>query len=345
VPAGGCERDVMLQAERVDTTRSDIPSAAVAPAWRPPGWHRSLQLALAVVWLLDGVLQFQRFMFTPGSNGFSGMLAGMAPGNPGAIASSITWNAHVVDHHAIATDTAFALIQVAIGLGIAWRPTVKPALALSVAWSLGVWWFGEGLGGVLHGTGSPVAGGPGAVLFYALLAVLLWPASGGQPPPFAAAATVGVRAARAVWSVTWVLLALLCLLGSSRAPQGTHDIVAGLATGQPGWLGALDRHVASGIGDHGLLVAVLLAVSFLVLAVATYLPPSWTRPILAVAVVLSLAIWVFGQNFGMILAGGATDPNSGPLLALLVLAYWPLRQATRAAPSRATPAPASLEVA
>ena len=34
-------------------------------------------------------------------------------------------------------------------------------------------------------------------------------------------------------------------------------------------------------------------------------------------------IWVFGQAFGQILTGGATDPNSAPLLALLALAYWP----------------------
>jgi len=33
-----------------------------------------------------------------------------------------------------------------------------------VAWALGVWWFGEGLGGVLAGTASPVSGAPGPVL-------------------------------------------------------------------------------------------------------------------------------------------------------------------------------------
>jgi len=38
-------------------------------------------------------------------------------------------------------------------------------------------------------------------------------------------------------------------------------------------------------------------------------------------------IWVFVQAFGGILASGATDPNSGPLLALLALAYWPTRPA------------------
>jgi len=42
--------------------------------------------------------------------------------------------------------------------------------------------------------------------------------------------------------------------------------------------------------------------------------------------VVAAAIWVVGQAFGMILAGGATDPNSGPLLALLALAYWPAKQ-------------------
>ena len=36
-------------------------------------------------------------------------------------------------------------------------------------------------------------------------------------------------------------------------------------------------------------------------------------------------IWVFAEAFGGILAGGATDVNSGPLLALLALAYWPPR--------------------
>jgi len=68
-------------------------------------------------------------------------------------------------------NTIFATIQLLIGLGIAFRPTVRLALAVSIAWSIGVWWFGEGLGGVLSGTASPLNGAPGAVIIYALLAV------------------------------------------------------------------------------------------------------------------------------------------------------------------------------
>src|SRR5580658_7115376 len=160
-------------------------------------WHRRLQLALATIWLLDGFLQLQPFMFTGGASGLSGMLQGMSAGNPGIVARSINWNAALVAHHPVLTNVGFAGLQILIGLGIAYRRTVKPALAVSIVWSLGVWWFGEGLGGVLHGSGTPLGGGPGAVLFYALLAVLLWPyAAEDDTPPFAAAGAVGVRAAR-----------------------------------------------------------------------------------------------------------------------------------------------------
>jgi hypothetical protein len=42
---------------------------------------------------------------------------------------------------------------------------------------------------------------------------------------------------------------------------------------------------------------------------------------------VAAVLWVFGQAFGEIMTGGATDPNSAPLLALLALAYWPPRAA------------------
>ncbi len=217
-----------------------------------PDARRLLQLALAAIWLIDGVLQLQPFMFTPGPNGFSGMLSGVADGNPHAVAQSITWNASIVYHHPGVTNGLFALIQILIGFGIAWRPTIKVALAGSIVWSLGVWWFGEGLGGVLHGNGTPVGGGPGAVLFYALLAVLLWPAErGGAHPAFVAARAVGSAASKAIWAVVWVLMAFLTMIGSGRSPQGIHDVIDNVSKGEPGWLATLDRHVESLVSQQG----------------------------------------------------------------------------------------------
>ncbi len=66
---------------------------------------------------------------------------------------------------------------------------------------------------------TPFGGGPGGVLFYAVLAVLLWPSEGSNTP-FVAARTVGLKAARAIWVAVWGLLALLSVVGSGRSPQG-----------------------------------------------------------------------------------------------------------------------------
>lgn len=301
--------------------------SSVRDPWRTPDWPRTLQLLLATIWLLDGALQLQPSMFTPGSKGLSGMLAHSASGNPSPVAQVLNWNASVVNHHAVATNTAFAFIQILIGLGIAWRRSTKVALGASIVWSLGVWWFGEGLGGVLAGTATPIGGGPGAVLFYALLAVLLWPTDqAGSTPAFAAARAVGSTAAKAVWVVVWTGLAFLSLLGTGRSPQGIHNLIKKLDTGQPGWLAAIDRHAASLIADHGLAVAAIFATLCIVVACRVFLAPRAAAATLVLAIVTAGTIWVVGQNFGTILAGGATDPNSGPLLILLALTYWPLHQ-------------------
>ena len=326
---------------------SEIAAAGVRPAWRSrmgagagtareaPDARRLLQLTLAGIWLLDGLLQYQAFMF---SRGFSDMLAGTAPGNPGVVASPITWDATLVEHHLVLLNSVFATIQLLIGIGIAWRPTVRVALAVSIAWSLGVWWFGEGLGMVLTGDASPVNGAPGAVILYALLAVLLWPSDRpGRLAPFVAARAVGVPVARALWLVLWLSLAYFALLPGNRAPQALHDMIAGMTDGQPGWLAALDRGAASLVAHQGLAASIVLAVALAIIAVGVYLPAPAARGTLVLAIVVAAVIWVFGEAFGEIMAGGATDPNSGPLLALLALTYWPAR-AVAPAPTRTAPA-------
>ena len=302
--------------------RRGAPSAV--STWQPPDARRWLQLGLAVIWVIDGVLQFQSFMF---SRSFAQMLASTGPGNPGWIAGSITWSARIVEHDPIVTNAAFASIQLALGLGLAWRPTIRAALAASVAWSVAVWWFGEGLGGVLGSGASPVSGAPGAVILYALLAVLLWPAArrAGGPQPFVAARPLGAPAARGLWLVLWGSLAYFAVLPGNRTASGLHDMIAGLASGEPAWLASLDRGAASLLAGRGLGVSIALAVVFALIAIGVFLPRPALRVTIVLAVIVSVLIWLVGQDLGEILAGGATDLNSGPLLALLALAYWPLR--------------------
>ncbi len=290
---------------------------------RPRDLQRTFRLLLATVWLLDAVLQLQPFMFTRGSNGFSGMLNGLASGNPGWVSHPVTWNASNVYHQPILTNTIFAGIQFVIAFGIIGKRTCRPALVLSIVWALGVWWFGEAAGQIFQGGATPFGGGPGGVLFYALLAVLLWP-SQGSDMPFVAARTVGVRAAKVIWAAVWGFLALLSVIGSGRSPRALHDLVAGFNNGQPGWLSRVDRTTESLFLHHGTTFAILLAIICLLVAIGVYLPPVGAQAAVVVAVVVFAVIWVAVQNVGGILAGGATDPNSGLLVILLALTYWPV---------------------
>jgi hypothetical protein len=288
--------------------------------------RRKLKLALAAIWLLDAILQLQAFMF---SKGFAQMLAATGRGNPGVIANPISWASRIVTEHGTAANGAFALIQLAIGLGIAWRPTARLALAGSVAWAVAVWWFGEGLGGVVSGTGGPVNGAPGAVIIYALLAVLLWPtrtstARTGKQARFAAGLAIRAAAARALWLVLWGSLAYLALQPASAAAGALSGMISGMASGQPGWLASADGHLAAFLLHRGPGAAIALAIVLAVIAIGIFLPEPAVRVVLALAVLTAALIWI-AEGLGGILTGGGTDPNSGPLLALLALAFWPLR--------------------
>ena len=294
-------------------------ASGVARTWAAPSFRRWLQLGLAALWLLDAVLQLQSFMF---GKGFSQMLARMAAGNPGFIADPITWSARLVAGHPTWTNAAFASVQLFLAVGIAWRPTVKVALAASIPWALGVWWVGEGLGGVLHGTADPMMGGPGAVIIYAILAVLLWPTD--RDGPFEAARPFGATPARLLWLILWGGLAWFAIgPAANRTSQAMRNMIAGMASGEPGWLASLDRNAANLVAGQGTPVAVILAVVLGLIAAGVFLPVPGARAALVLAVVVAAVIWVVGENFGGILSGSGTDPNSGPLLMLLAAAYWP----------------------
>ncbi len=160
----------------------------------------------------------------------------------------------------------------------------------------------------------------------------------GPDTPFVAARTVGAGAAKAIWAVVWGLLAVLSLVGSGRSPQALHDLVAGLNNGQPGWLAHIDRSSESLFLHHGTAIAVLLALVCVLVAAGVFAPPQVAQVTVVVAIVAFALIWVAVQDFGGILAGGATDPNSGLLVILLALIYWPLTTSPPA-PVDLNPAP------
>ncbi len=281
--------------------------------------RRSLRYALGLLWILDGALQLQSFMFT---KGFAHMvIAPAAAGQPSFVAGPVHWNADLIAHQPALFNAAFAGIQLALGVGLLLPRYCRPALVGSMLWSAGVWYLGEGLGGVASGHVTALMGAPGAAALYIVVALAAWPAGGGYrdgrsgsnpvAPPF----WVG-----RVWALLWIGFALLNLLPANSAGSTVGGELAGNASSVPTWLGHLDHWLANGAQDLGrgtgvLLVGAELAIGLLVLVGGRFRSPAtWA------GIALTGLYWAAGQSFGQLFSGQATDPSTGPLLMLIGLA-------------------------
>jgi hypothetical protein len=71
----------------------------------------------------------------------------------------------------------------------------------------------------------------------------------------------------------------------------------------------------------GPVVTIGFAAAFALVAVGLLMPAT-VRAALVLAVIAALALWVTGEDFGGIVSGSGTDPNTGPLLVLIALAFW-----------------------
>jgi hypothetical protein len=86
-----------------------------------------------------------------------------------------------------------------------------------------------------------------------------------------------------------------------------------------GWLNSLLSSAATVTKGNGFLIALILAIVSVVIGVAVGI--DWEpRTFLWLAIYLNALYWVFGQGFGGLATGSATDPNAGPLFILLACA-------------------------
>jgi hypothetical protein len=318
-----------------ETLTRPAPAATRSP--RVVGSQRALQSILGLFWILDAALQFQPFMF--GRGFVNTFILPNANGQPALISWLITDVGHVVAPHVAVWNTFFALIQLAIGAGLLYRRTVRPALAISFVWVLGVWFFGEGLGMILTGSATALTGAPGSVLMYGAIGLMAWPrrvehsAEGrssrneitGIGSSAAGRGLGGAVTPLVVWSGYWLLAAVLFLLPDNRTRTSVSSAIVGMVPGQPGWFAHVLNSVGHWFSSSGTPTAWILAVVSLVIALG---PLVARRPhgYLLAGAVLSILLWVTGQGLlGNILIGSGTDPNTGPLVVLLAVAMVPTR--------------------
>jgi hypothetical protein len=272
--------------------------------------RRGLQLALGLLWLLDGALQLQPFML---GTGFANqVIAPAATGQPHFVAGGVRWGAGVIAAHPVAWDVPFATTQLLLGIGLLVPRTARLALAASLPWALGVWYFGEGLSGLAGGHASLLTGAPGAALLYGVLALAAWPAHdpSDQAPG---------RWLPLAWATLWLDGAVFQALPGQNTGKAVAAAITGGNDGAPGWLVRLDTSIATWTTHHGAAVVIALVVSEALIG-AGALHRRTRGPALGAGFVLALAIWIVGQDFGQLFTGQATDPNTAPIIALLAIA-------------------------
>ena len=300
--------------------------------FRPVRTQRVLQIVLGLFWLLDAGLQFQPFMFS--SNFTTTYLLNNAHNQPDIIRWIITNVGNFVGPHVAVWNTFFALIQVAIGLGLLFHRTVRPALAVSFFWAFGVWFFGEGLGLIFTGSASVLTGAPGSVFLYGLIGLMAWPRSAPTGEVAEKEPSVGLASAAAgqgiggtltpllVWCGYWSLAAVLFLLPDNRTPTSVSSAITGMSSGEPSAYSHFLNTFGNHFGSGGVWTTWLLAVGSIVVGFG---PLVFRRPtpFLAAGGLLATFFWVSGQGLGGIFTGSGTDPNTGPLIVLLALAMVP----------------------
>jgi hypothetical protein len=286
--------------------------------------RRDLQVALGLLWLLDGVLQAQPFMFT--SDFATQVIAPVGQGQPGFVSGPVHWVSTVIAAHPVVWNVPFAAVQLLLGVGLLVPRTARLALATSILWALGVWYLGEGLSGLASGHASLITGAPGSALVYGVLAAAAWPRRDGSreaPAPWLPFA----------WAVLWLAAAdFQALPGQSTGEAVASALTAG-AGAAPGWLASLENSAAAWAAQHGLLVVVLLVAAEYLIGVGALVRRTRTLAVTC-GLALILVIWVLGQDLGQLYTGQATDPNSGPALALMAIALLAGRGGPRTQPAR-----------
>jgi hypothetical protein len=307
--------------------------------------RRGVQIALGLLWLLDGALQLQSRMFTPAFINY--VIAPAAQGQPAFVQVPMQLFMHVFLLQPALFNSCAAITQLVIGALILTKRTAKIGLLASVGWGLFVWYIGEGLSGLASGHALLLMGSPGAALIYVLLALGTLPrrkSHQDQRPDYWLLVA---------WIVLWVVGSVYQVLPGQNTVADTSSMIRANATAAPHWLAALDNNMADYLNHFGTAttpptdamagmpgmatgparatssqaphsvsgfwVLLLVALFQLLIAFGVILPGMSRIIAVTMGILLSLAYWVVGQSLGAYFSGLATDPSSGPLFILLGL--------------------------
>ena len=294
-----------------------------------------LRIGVALLWIVDGLLQAQPDM-TVGLP--SQVIKPTAESSPAWVQHLVNWAGTSWSYHPIQAASAAVWIQVGIGIWLllarhGWLSRL--AGLVSVGWGLVVWAFGESFGGIFAPGLSWLTGAPGAVLCYVVAGGLV---------ALPAAAWRSRRTGRLMAGCFGAFLLGMAVLqawpgrgfwhGQVHGQPGTlTSFVQAMSTmSQPTALNHLDSGFASVLRTDGFVVNLVVVIVLAAVGAAfVSRRPRVIRPALLVLAVFGMATWVLVQDLGF-LGGMGTDPNSMiPMLLLAAASYLALTPAAQPA--------------
>lgn len=281
--------------------------------------RRQVQIVLGILWLLDGVLQLQHRMLT--SSFAQQVILPAAQGQPSIVRIPLYFEAHLILLHPVLLDVGFALFQLLLGVLILIKKTSTVGIVASVGWALGIWYFGEGLGGLLGGHASLLTGAPGAAVLYAFIGLATL--KRGEPQKRDDTHYLLSSWLAYVWAGVWLLGTLYRLLPGQNLPTALATALkSNVAQAAPHWLNNLELRSAHFVLFAGYPLLQLLIIGQLCIGIFVLASGNARKAALLAGISLSFIFWVVGQSMGAFYTGIATDPNTGPLLILMGISLY-----------------------
>jgi uncharacterized membrane protein YphA (DoxX/SURF4 family) len=135
------------------------------PCRRGLEWWASIRFAFGVIWLIDGVLEWQPADF----HNFLQTMTAVSQGQPAPLAALITAGQVVVAINPILANALLAALETAIGLSLITNRLSRWALGISALLAAMIWVFGQGLGMVFMAGATDIQSGP----LYVLVSLML----------------------------------------------------------------------------------------------------------------------------------------------------------------------------
>ncbi len=290
--------------------------------------RRFLRVGLGGLWILDGLLQAQPDM---SSEFIPNIVNPIVSAQPAILNNLFEPFVVLWSQNPLQFDLLAIWIQVGLGLVLLFGGNsilMKIALWLSIGWGVAVWIMGEGFGGIFTGEATWLMGAPGSVLFYVVGAVfLILPVTAWKDQ------TVH-RTLQWIMVILWLWAASIQAWPNSGfwTSQGLSSTTLTMAEmPQPGFLAHMLYGVVHVLDANPILWNSVFVIWMAVLGIGWIWRAKF--PLVVPLTLLWLFVtWVIGQDFG-VLGGLGTDPNSSPVVALLILAVYTRKHKLKGEPA------------